>query len=762
MPRQTVEKSYFQFAQGKITEASPLTFPENSMKDVLNMDIQPEGGVNRRRGLNWEDNWAATAEPAGGGVTQTFVWYNAKNLQSLSPILVVRRGTRLVFHSLYAEPASGTKFPQVYDVPGAAHEPWDFIEAKGSLVIVRPSSHPVLFTPNTSGTSYSIRPIIIRIRDLEGVEDGTNPSKRPASLSGAHHYNLINQGWPWRKTPWKVEPGAKPHDAVNGAAYQFFLSGTRPDGPRKRAYPSNSDRPWDFFSETSIVPYFLVQIGEHKGLAPKGKVVIDAFAENRRFLSEEYSELNTDQTLVNPPPVNVTPWLPSNFQERSTNKRPSTAAFFQGHLLYSGVDDPEYSDKIYVSQSITDNDSFGNCYAINDPTADIESSPLDTDGGVITIGGSGGIQWLEALRDRVLVFARNGIWEIRGGDGIFTMSDYSVSKISSLAIISPLSVCTYESSIIFWANEGIFSVSMGADSLSPTIENLTQQTIHKDYIRIPDTAKSKALAIPNPTDKRIMWLYQEDSPLVRAYNKMLILDVGTGAFYTHEFATQPGFPYVLGAFVKPALVKSTVDLDVVAGSDSVVAGADNVIVSTQETQSTGDGAVVKFISYSGNNTYSFAELRDRSFKDWKGWNDTEGLNYESFVETGYELGGDAMRDKQATYIFCYFNRTEDGFQTTDTGLQLRNPSSCFLQGQWDWTGTGSANRWSGKQQVYRFRRAYIPTGGADPFDYDFEVIETKNKVRGKGKALSLRFESEEGKDFQLLGWAIQYTAEGQV
>jgi hypothetical protein len=56
-------------------------------------------------------------------------------------------------------------------------------------------------------------------------------------------------------------------------------------------------------------------------------------------------------------------------------------------------------------------------------------------------------------------------------------------------------------------------------------------------------------------------------------------------------------------------------------------------------------------------------------------------------------------------------------------------------------------------------RYYIPTGVEDAFDYGYDVVSTRLLIRGKGKALRIRFKSENGKDFQLLGWAMPYTAE---
>ncbi len=37
---------------------------------------------------------------------------------------------------------------------------------------------------------------------------------------------------------------------------------------------------------------------------------------------------------------------------------------------------------------------------------------------------------------------------------------------------------------------------------------------------------------------------------------------------------------------------------------------------------------------------------------------------------------------------------------------------------------------------------------------DSPVVVTNNKVRGSGKAMSIEFTSESGKDFDLLGWSV--------
>ena len=53
------------------------------------------------------------------------------------------------------------------------------------------------------------------------------------------------------------------------------------------------------------------------------------------------------------------------------------------------------------------------------------------------------------------------------------------------------------------------------------------------------------------------------------------------------------------------------------------------------------------------------------------------------------------------------------------------------------------------------------TSVADDFDYGESVIVTKNKLRGSGKCLSLKIQSETGKDIKILGWGIVATALNQ-
>ena len=143
--------------------------------------------------------------------------------------------------------------------------------------------------------------------------------------------------------------------------------------------------------------------------------------------------------------------------------------------------------------------------------------------------------------------------------------------------------------------------------------------------------------------------------------------------------------------------------------------------------------------------------------------DWESANYSSYIVTGYELFGDLMRRKQVPYLIMCLERTEDGYTTDEDGaLQIDNPSSCLVQAQWNWADSALSGKWGTQFQAYRFKRNYVPSGASDTFNYGESVVVTKNKLRGSGKALSLKMQSEEGKDMRILGWGVSLSGGSSV
>ncbi len=85
--------------------------------------------------------------------------------------------------------------------------------------------------------------------------------------------------------------------------------------------------------------------------------------------------------------------------------------------------------------------------------------------------------------------------------------------------------------------------------------------------------------------------------------------------------------------------------------------------------------------------------------------------------------------------------------------------SALLVAKWEWTTNADAGRWSNSQQAIKPKRVHGPTSAGDPNNDGHEIWFSKLKIRGAGKALVLRYESEDGKDFQIVGWAIPFTAD---
>jgi len=86
-------------------------------------------------------------------------------------------------------------------------------------------------------------------------------------------------------------------------------------------------------------------------------------------------------------------------------------------------------------------------------------------------------------------------------------------------------------------------------------------------------------------------------------------------------------------------------------------------------------------------------------------------------------------------------------------------NSCILKGKFDFAVSANTGLWTTEKEVWLFNTARLNKAGGVEADYGYSVIETRNKVRGRGKALQLRFESTDGKDFELLGWGVPFEAE---
>ena len=442
-------------------------------------------------------------------------------------------------------------------------------------------------------------------------------------------------------------------------------------------------------------------------LAPRGHFIVNAFTVNR----SEASGIAD---------------LPSEVKDT----RPTTVAFFAGRAWYG------QESTVYFSQVLDNVSKAGNCFQEADPTAEDISDLIATDGGVIPIPDAVVIVRMVPIANGLAVFARNGIWLISGGNNGFTATSFTVSKINSIGTDAPDTIVEAtngpSTQLLWWSKVGIQGMSqsdVASDQFNQT--NLTQTTIQTFYNAIPDESRQNAKGAYDPATNTVQWVWGTNHNF---FDQVLTLDLTLGAFYPWSFNRGDSNTFITGICTLSRLNS-----------------LDN---STTDTSSWPE-SFISFLIQQDDGT-GFGYFYDPSFADLS-------VNpYTSYFITGYELLEDAMRRKEANYVFCYFRQLEGPwkYNSGDQSYELLNPGSCTLQVRWDWTNSPIANRWSQEIEAYRLR--FVPyiddIGNLAPFDNGNAVVVTKNKVRGNGKSIQYRFSCDEiGRNFDLLGWAVNYT-----
>jgi hypothetical protein len=230
MPRASQNKLYQSFIKGLITEAGPLTYPENASIDELNTVIKVKGSRSRRLGLDYEPSSAAgtISDLDDTKFISEFTWKSVGN-DANTNFLVIQVKRTLHFFNMDAVPI--TTSPKTFTVDLSTYvapfavatdvdvNPVQMASGKGFLFVASPVIDPILIQYQAATDDLSIIKIILKVRDFVGVDDLLNNEAQPSTLSNEHYYNLRNQGW--------VQPG--PNGVVDGTPTTPF-SGSPPAG----------------------------------------------------------------------------------------------------------------------------------------------------------------------------------------------------------------------------------------------------------------------------------------------------------------------------------------------------------------------------------------------------------------------------------------------------------------------------------------------------------------------------------------------------
>jgi hypothetical protein len=691
-----VQRKMTTFAQGLVTEANELTFPENASVDELNCLLEKSGLRRRRPGFGFEQGHEFSSFTLSNPTMFNLgSWVNVGG-NSAKEYACLQVENKVYFYNKTASPISGQQLGDsvdlsLYAVLGGCgcSERVSFTSIKGALVIAGPGIDTLLVEEESG--SISVSPIAFKVRDFEW--QGDTQGYAAASASGVttdqRKYDTANAGW---TTPKGV------------AALNTYTTA-------RTAYPPLT-HPW-FAGKNSDGDFSLdnwEKVYSGSSLVGNGHFVYDLFNFDRA------SKVGSTDTAL-------------NYVETSRFK---TVCAFSGRVFFAGLGGKKFANKVFFSKLVEGFPDLGVLYQQNDPTSEDFSDLLDTDGGVIDIPEAYNINLLATFADSILVFAENGVWRVKGVDGVFKATEFSVVKLTPIGLAYPSSYVDVGGAPIWWSNEGIHTFQVKEGDITPSEVSLTQATIQTYYDEIPRNVRRGVSAVYDREGKKVYWGYSSDLNRPYVADSFLVFDISLGAFTPWKVSLKPTeSPFIVGGFYYSGLGSQSTVEDVLVGDNPALVVDDQVQV-TLGAPTFGKSDVKFFVFNPENSRVTVGTFFLDTFKDWN----TE--NYESYAESGYDFLGDISVTKGAPLLAVALRYTEP---TED----MARESSVFVSSFWDFRSTAAT-----KQQGYLPR----PVNGHTLQDYQSGVVITRLKVRGRGKVMNLRFESQEGKDFQLLGWEL--------
>jgi len=604
-----------------------------------------------------------------------------------------------------------------------------------------------------------------------------------------HSYNLDNQGWGNTAEPTTASYLSSTY--LIQALYNTF----EPDNyylPKnnKVSLPTNYERPtrWIYAGSGQSKEYFqyvqwMSEEGREQALVPKGSKIIDLLqrGESRRGIFDRQWQERSDKAASNsslgikPSSYGGLNYARGFFLKRGelgweypeadlTERGATTAASFAGRVFYAGfggdVTDgdsasPSLNNHVCYSQIVKNTEDINKCHSDGDPTSSENSDLLATDGGFIKIEDAHDIVKLVTLSNILLVFAKNGIWAIRGStDTPFSALEQEVVKISEYSSTSPASIVEADGIILFWGPDAIYTVAPEQGGIA--VKNVTRNTIQTLYNSIPTETKDTATGIYDKYEKRVRWVYNNDireaSP---SETRELVLDLELGAFYTNTIKFQDevnGLPKVLSMVEVPPFSVGTYEEEVAVGTEIVVVGPDPVVI--EQTVREYQTRTIKYVTLS---SYTDTAITFSSYSD-TGWKDWGSVDAAAYLITGALTGGDNQRNKSTPYLTMHFRRTENSVD--DSSEDLKHRSSCKVTSKWQWADREHSGRWGREFEAYRLQRWYISPDLS--YEDGFPVVTTKSKLRGKGQALSIHMRTEPDRDCRILGWGLLLNVSGNV
>ena len=728
MPQRLNEQVQNTFIQGLITERAELTFPENASIDESNCELLRTGARRRRLGLIQESGGELSTE-TNTGITTVFsvsLWENVNEVGGKNYV-VIQSGSLVKFYEntdsalsanrvkddagneitidlqAYVRPASGV---------GASVETIEVASVKGSLIIASSEISTILVERSTVDGTFSVSEISFKVRDYDWQGDQTtySESEPVSSITDDRIYDTKNTGW---------------SDGPNGVGDSALTTYTGGGN-----YPPLT-HPWYSGKNSSGV----FNVGEWEKIYAGSTLIT-----NGHYVYDLYSKVRSAKLASGNTAVDTV-----------EDSRFSTVASYASRVFYSGMKEStdDNGSKIFFTPILEQGtQKVGTLHQINDPTSEELSDLLDTDGGFIYIPDAGVITKLHSFGPDLYIFTNRGVWRVSGVDDVFRASEYSVSKLSNDGILTKESFVDASGRPYWWSAGGIYTVSADEATGQVIPQNLSISTIQTYYTNIGALERAGVQGTYDDVNRRVIWAYPSaGNGRTNRLNEFLVFDENLTAWTPWSISDEvSNSSYVVGLAFTNGTGQTTLNYNVVdSDSNNVVDSLGNNVV----VQRTGAGffsSAIKVLYQDSTGAISFAEFNGTDFLDWG------TADYTSYAEAGYNFLGSSLTNKNVPYIVTYMKTTETGWTDNGDGSYTETRgSSLLLSSKWDFRKIAA----SAQQECYRLKyTTVVDEGDLGSFNYPETVVQTRLKVRGRGRAMVLRWDSSTGKDFHLLGWGL--------
>jgi hypothetical protein len=816
MPEQQRKKDQFRLNGGLNTEASEISFPDGFTTDEANYDLELDGSRRRRKGLAAESGGFTKALDGGDSLSSgeqsvSFLWKNVGG-DPTKRFWVHKLDSKLYFTDDDTIPSNNWRTDHIdlddYALGGSLAAP-DFTSGKGELFVASATTKPLRIVYDSGSDVFNVHELSIQIRDFDTIDDQTPLNYQPASagtpadvedadLTADHYYNLRNRGWKDNdmetyadnKSKWPSKNMAwhRGYRRQTDVTYSDLDGVQVFNSDKMEAEASGlSSAPLgsllvNIFDDTvgfsesiagpgasfklDLVPVITSTVADPweitldetgHGWSVNDKVEISGFIIEYTSTGGGTNNLDLSGSIVTVTATGANDWKfevakPSDFStigtisaaiwyvtrtaNRSTGTGPLTSGpaaieFHEGRLFYAGIPDGAWADYIFFSQVAITPRNYTRCHAENDPTDPNENALLPNDGGYAIVPNIGNVKKLVSMRQSLLVFSDEGVWELtRGRTGAFTPDSFQVRKITDAECTSAMSPIKVDNTAFYTGPKGIYMIRPNQFTSVLEAVNISEAAVQTLWNKIGATYQPRVKTVYDDAKKRLLFMVGgsglmrtwETAPATdtaaRFYNVVLGLDLRLNAWFKYEFrsASTAG---VLGAFA--------------------ISGADD----------SNSNKKVKYLCQTASATVTVCDMDQTAYLDFDGSESPLPYFY-----TGWDNIGDFQRRRQAPVITVYAKRTETGYTQTGNGWDGDNESSNLLTAFWDWTDDSVSGKIGSENETYRHVRGFVPSGATDVDGYP--VVVTRNKIRGRGRVLQLRFQGAATKDSHLLGFTTNY------